>query len=124
MNELQNTIENTKYINQGNYIYDIQKVDPVLLAEDVEELKENLLQRKYKLEKLMENNKFTVGDTLITLVIPGGLLYAGYRVNELKKAKTDLSMITADIKDLSVDLLALSSQVREHSNILALIDTK
>ena len=122
--ELQNTIANTKSINQGNYIYDIQKVDPVLLAEDLDELKENLLQYKYKLKKIVENKKFTAGDTLITLIIPGGLLYASYRINELKKTKSELSMVIADIKDLSIDLLALSTQVRDHSTILALIDTK
>lgn len=106
-------------INQGGFIFDIQKVNPVLLAEDVENLREVLIRRQHELAQLVENKKLGAGDAIVTIIIPGGLLYAGYRKKQLEKAKSALSAVTKEIRELSNDLIALQGQDRNHPLILA-----
>jgi len=100
----------TKPINQGGYIFDIQKVDPELLAEDVEQLRYDYIRHQHELEQQVEDKKLKTGDVIITIIVPGGLLYAGYRKHEFEQAKSDLSDVTSEIKELSNDLIALYSQ--------------
>ncbi|MCU7800512.1 MAG: hypothetical protein KZQ70_10285 [gamma proteobacterium symbiont of Lucinoma myriamae] len=106
-------------INQGGFIFDIQKVDPVLLTKDLEKLREVYIQRQHELEHLVENKKLNVGDAIVTIIIPGGLFYAGYRKQELEQAKSDLLAVTTEIMELSNDLLALQGQGTTHPLILA-----
>jgi len=116
---LQLNMAETKPINHGGYIYDIQKVDPQLLAQDVEKLRAAFIRRQHELTQLVENREFGAGDALITVVMPGGLLYAGYKKQQLEKAKTSLSVVTAEITELSNDLMAFQGQDREHPILLA-----
>ena len=106
-------------INQGGFVFDIQKVDPALLAEDVEKLREAYIQRQHELEHLVENKELNVGDAILTIIIPGGLFYASYRKQELEQAKSDLLAVTTEIMELSNDLLALQGQGTTHPLILA-----
>jgi len=107
---LHKTMVKTKPINQGGYIFDIQKVDPELLAEDVEQLRYDYIRHQHELEQQVEDKKLKTGDVIITIIVPGGLLYAGYRKHEFEQAKSDLSDVTSEIKELSNDLIALYSQ--------------
>lgn len=109
----------TKSINQGGFIFDIQKVDPELLAEDVEKLRGAYIRRQHEFVQLVENKKLNAGDAIITAIIPGGLLYAGYRKQQLEKAKSVLLAVTTEIKELSNDLIALQGQDTTHPLILA-----
>ncbi|MDX2505747.1 MAG: hypothetical protein QNL62_14900 [Gammaproteobacteria bacterium] len=106
-------------INQGGFIFDIQKVDPALLAADVEKLRGAYIRRQHELAQRVESKKLNTGDAIITVLIPGGLLYAGYRKQELEKAKSVLLAVTTEIKELSNDLIALQGQDTTHPLILA-----
>ena len=106
-------------INQGGFIYDIQKVDPALLAEDVEKLRSDLIRHQYELVKLVAQNELDAGDVIITVIIPGGLLYAGYRKHKLEQAKDTLLMVSDDISELSNDLTALQGHDTANPLILA-----
>jgi hypothetical protein len=41
------------------------------------------------------------------VLMPGGLLYAGYREVRYEQAKNELADVSADIEEFSSDLLAL-----------------
>ena len=107
-------IEDTRskiLINHGSGDYDLQLVDPVILAKDVESLKASLVKQQSKLEKILQAKKLSSSDAIITLIIPGGMLYASYRIYEQQKLKKSLLSITYDINDLSNDLIALSADI-------------
>ena len=106
-------------INQGGFIYDIQTVDPVILAQDVEKLRSVLIRRQYELMKLKEQNEMDAGDAIIMVIIPGGLLYAGYRKHKLEQVKTALSTVSNDIRELSNDLVALQGEDTTDPMVLA-----
>jgi len=109
----------TKSINQSGFIFDLQKVDPKLLADDVEKLKGAFIERQSKLRLQVEDKKLGAGDAIIAVIMPGGLFYAGYRKQELEQAKSDLTAVTEEIVELSIDLIALQNQLADRPLILA-----
>ena len=106
-------------INQGGFIYDIQKVDPMLLAEDVEKLRSDLIRHQYELVKIVAQNELDAGDVIITVIMPGGLFYAGYRKHKLEQTKDTLLMVSDDISELSNDLADLQGHDTANPLILA-----
>lgn len=116
---LQKKIVKLESINQGDFIFDIQKVDPVLLAKDVEKLRESYIRHQRELAQLVESKKLNAGDVIIAIIIPGGLFYAGYRKQELEQAKNALSAVTTEISELSNDLIAFQDQDTTHPLMLA-----
>lgn len=104
--------------NRGGFVFDIKPVNYAKLAEDVETLQNSLVQRQHELIKQVDKKKLNAGDALITVVMPGGLLYAGYRKHELEKAKKLLQAVNVEIKEFANDLLALRQQ-RNHDLQLA-----
>ena len=116
---LQNKIVKAKSVNQDGFIYDIQKIDPKLLADDVEKLRSDLIRHQYELVKLVDQKELDAGDVIITIIMPGGLLYAGYRKHELEQAKDTLLTVSDDISEFSNDLVALQGHDTANPIILA-----
>lgn len=116
---LQKNMDNAKPVNSGGFIFDIQKIDPVLLAEDVEKMRGFFIRRQHELAKQMKSKQLNSDDAIITLIMPGGLLYAGYRKHEFEQAKGALLTVTAEIKELSNDLVALQGQDTANPLLLA-----
>ena len=46
-------------------------------------------------------------DAVITAIMPGGLLYAGYKKVRYEQAKNELARVSTDIEEYSDDLLAM-----------------
>lgn len=84
-------------------------VDRATLAEDVEALRSRLIARKQELARKVAARKPDGGDALITAILPGGLLYAGIRQARYAQAQRELESISADIRELSTDLVALQA---------------
>lgn len=116
---LQKNMVNEKPVNSGGFIFDIQKIDPVLLAEDVEKMRGFFIRRQHELAQQMESKQLNSGDAIITLIMPGGLLYAGYRKHEFEQVKDALLAVNTEIKELSNDLVALQGQDTANPIILA-----
>lgn len=104
-----------KSINKGGFIYDIKKIDTVSLTKDIKELLISLTDRQYKMVKLLEKKKFKASDALITVVIPGGLLYAGFRMNEINRIRNILVAVSTEIGEFSNDLIALQGKDSDDS---------
>ena len=123
-NILQDKIVNIKSVKQEtlnyNLQYDLQLVDPLILAETVSDYKQRLIRKQLELTKLVKRKQFNKKDTLISLVMPGGFIYAGIRLYEQKNSKKMLSMVSNDINELSYDLSFLSVQVEQNLTLIAL----
>ena len=89
------------------FIIQLPGVDREMLVEQVEKLRGQLIQRKQVLEQAVAENKLDSSDAIITIFVPGGLLYAGYKKVRYYQAKNELANISADIEEFSSDLLAM-----------------
>ncbi len=119
LNKLQGKLINIKALSHQKLNYDLQLIDPALLSEKVSNYQQALVKEQLDVSEREKKKRFNTGDTLISLVIPGGFLYASYRVYEHKNASKLLKSINKDISDLSTDLSYLSMQIDYNSTLLA-----
>jgi hypothetical protein len=84
-------------------------VDRDVLVEKVSQLRSRLIQRKQALLQLVADKQMDGGDALITVIMPGGLLYASYKKARYESAKNELDSVSDDIEEYSDDLLAMQS---------------
>jgi cell division protein FtsL len=89
--------------------FQLPEVDQKALVETVEVLRNQLIERKEALTRNLEAKKLDSGDVLITAIIPGGLLYAGYRELRYQQAKDELGSLNAEIDEFADDLLAMQA---------------
>lgn len=89
------------------FVIQLPAIDREALIEQVSVLRSLLIQRKQTLVQIVADKKLDGGDAFITAVIPGGLLYAGYKKARYEQAKNELARVNADIEEFSGDLLAL-----------------
>jgi len=85
-------------------------VDRAVLIEQVRLLRSQLIQRKQALAQVVADTKMGRSDAIITVIMPGGLLYAGYKKIRHQQAKNELARVSADIEEYSGDLLAIQSR--------------
>jgi len=84
-------------------------VDLDTLVEELETLRSQLIQHKRELAQTVADRKLDGNDAFITAILPGGLLYAGYKKARYEQARDELARVSADIEEVSVDLLAMQS---------------
>jgi hypothetical protein len=92
---------------RDDFIIQLPDVDREVLIGQVEKLRSQLIQRKQALEQSVADKEPDSSDALISVLMPGGLLYAGYREVRYEQAKNELADVSADIEEFSSDLLAL-----------------
>ena len=88
-------------------VIQLPEIDREALIEQVSTLRSLLIQHKQKLVQIVADKKLDGGDAFITAIMPGGLLYAGYKKARYEQAKNELARINADIEEFSGDLLVL-----------------
>jgi hypothetical protein len=89
--------------------FQLPDVDPEALAEKVDMLRTQLIERKEVLTRSLEDEKLDSGDALIAAIMPGGLLYAGYKGLRYERAKDELARLNAEIDEFGNDLLAVQA---------------
>ncbi len=96
----------------GGFVIQLPAVDIDALAEQLRELRSSLISRKQELANELETKQFDSGDTLLALVMPGGLIYAGYKKAAYARARHDLDEVSENIAEYSVDLALLQEQLQ------------
>ena len=94
----------------GQFIIQLPDVDRETLIDQVTMLRSQLIARKQALATRVADSKLDGGDAIITAIMPGGLLYAGYKKARHEQARTELARVSDDIETLSGDLLAVQSR--------------
>jgi len=89
--------------------FQLPNVDPEALVEKVDTLRTQLIERKEVLMRSLEEKKLDSSDVLIAAIIPGGLLYAGYKKLRYEQAKDELALLNAEIDEFGNDLLAVQA---------------
>ena len=85
-------------------------VDRKDLIEQIRRLRSQLIQRKQALVQIVADRRLDSSDAVITAILPGGLLYAGYKKIRYEQAKNELVSINEDIEEFSDDLLTMQSR--------------
>ena len=101
--------EQAPVTDSNHLIIHLPDVDHGLLIEQIKTLRSQQIQRKQALVQIVANEKLDGGDAIITIIMPGGLLYAGYKQARYEQAKNELARISADIEESTSDLLAMQS---------------
>jgi len=96
-------------IAENQFIIQLPDVDREELVDQVMTLRSELIQRKQVLLKSVADKKLDGTDALVTIIMPGGLLYAGYKKVRYEQAKNELDRVSDDIEEFSSDLLAVQS---------------
>jgi hypothetical protein len=91
------------------FIIQLPNVDRETLIGKIELLRGQLIQRRQALEQVVAENKLDSSDVVITVLMPGGLLYAGYKKVRYEQAVDELAHVSAGIEEFSSDLLAMQS---------------
>jgi hypothetical protein len=87
----------------------LPEVDRDALVELLGELRTQLILRKQELLQLVADSQLDGGDALITAIMPGGLLYAGFKKARYENAISELDRVSEDIDEFTDDILALQS---------------
>ncbi|MDX2458175.1 MAG: hypothetical protein QNL87_11780 [Gammaproteobacteria bacterium] len=94
----------------NQFTIQLPDVNREALIEQVRELRSQLIQRKQALAQIIADKKLDSSDAFITTIMPGGLIYAGYKKVRYEQAKNELASVTADIEEFSGDLLAMQPE--------------
>ncbi|MDX1698336.1 MAG: hypothetical protein R3308_08610 [Thiohalobacterales bacterium] len=91
----------------GQFTVQLPAIDRAALADDITALRSRLIHRKQDLGKEVAERKMDGSDAVITAIMPGGLLYAGYKKMRYERTRGELEQVAADIEDLTGDIEAI-----------------
>ena len=95
--------------NTGQFTIQLPAVEHADLVEQVVILRSQLIEDKQELTQDVADTELDGADAVITIIMPGGLLYAGYKKARYEQAKNALTSVNTDIEELSTDLVNLQA---------------
>ncbi|UCC55661.1 MAG: hypothetical protein JSU75_09945, partial [Gammaproteobacteria bacterium] len=93
------------YTDEHGFVIEFPAIDPQLLTRQLRDLRAALLLQRADLVTAVEDLEMGTAETILSVLLPGGLIYAGYRKHEYEAAKDDLAEIDTEIHELSRDLV-------------------
>ena len=96
-------------VTPSHFIVQLPEVDRESLVERIATLRSQLIARKQALVQNVAERQLKGSDAILTAILPGGLLYAGYKKIRYEQAKNELDRISADIEEFSDDLIAMQT---------------
>jgi hypothetical protein len=95
--------------NDAGFYVALPTVDADRLIERISAQRASLTQREQELMQYLEDHQLGARDVLITLVMPGGLIYAAVRKGNLQQAQAELDQLNSAMDELSRDLVAMQA---------------
>lgn len=95
--------------DQDGFTTSLQEVERPQLLMRLKLLQQTLWDKQIELQRLLKKRSFKIADAIITLVAPGGLLYAINKQRNYVQTKTNLSLLNRDLVQLQDDLIALDN---------------
>ena len=99
--------------NEGGFYTALPAVNNKQLVGLIRNYQDALTQREQEITRYLDENRLDTADVLITVIMPGGLIYAAVRKANLEEARAELTEITDDMDELSRDLLAMQAGTGE-----------
>lgn len=79
------------------------------LVDDVFSLKITLKRDEKRLSHQAEQKRFTGNDSLLSFLLPGGMLYAAYKKSAHSNAVREHKLVSSNLLDITADLVALTT---------------
>jgi hypothetical protein len=95
--------------NEGGFYTPLPMVNRTQLIALLRNYQEALAEREEEISRYLGESRMDAKDVLITVIMPGGLVYAAIRKANIEEAREQLSEITDDMTELSQDLLVMQS---------------
>jgi len=95
--------------NEAGFYVALPAVDTDRLIERISAQRASLTQREQEIREYLEDHQLGAKDLLITVIMPGGLIYAAVRKGNLQQAQAELDQINAAMDDLSRDMVAMQA---------------
>jgi hypothetical protein len=95
--------------NAAGFFIALPAVDSDQLIERIRTHRASLTHREHELRQYLDAHQLDSKDVLITIIMPGGLLYAAVKKGNLDQAEAELDQITADMDEFSRDLVAMQA---------------
>jgi hypothetical protein len=99
-------------VNAAGFYVDLPALNHNQLLGLIRTYQDSLVQREEALTKFLDEHQLDVKDALITVIMPGGLLYAAVKKGNLEQAQAELAEINDDMDELARDLLAMQIDMR------------
>jgi hypothetical protein len=101
--------ERTLLQDSDGFCVSLRNVSDVTLTQHLLELQQDLETQVGILKEEMKRKSFKAIDTLITVIMPGGMFYAGYRMDSYKKSARAMAMASEELNQISDDLNVFQS---------------
>ncbi len=95
--------------NDAGFYPALPAVDTDRLIERISAQRATLTQREQEITQYLDDHQLGAKDVLITVIMPGGLIYAAVRKGNLQQAQAELDQINAAMDELSRDLVAMQA---------------
>ena len=96
--------------NAAGFYTVLPSVNSEHLAELLKLYRASLEQREAEVTRYLDENQMDAADVLITVIMPGGLIYAAAKKADLEEARSELSEIAENMSELSRDLMLIQAQ--------------
>jgi hypothetical protein len=99
--------------NDGGFYTALPAVNSNQLITLLRNYQTALVQRGKEITRYLDENQLDVTDALITVIMPGGLVYAAVRKANIEEARDELTEITESMDELARDLLVMQAEAGE-----------
>jgi len=82
----------------------LRNVSEITLTQHLQELQQDLKNQVVLLKEEVQRKSFKTIDTLITVVMPGGLIYAKLRLDSYKRSQHAMTLANEELTQISQDL--------------------
>ena len=102
------------------FVTTLPNVSTVTVTQHLIEIQQNLENKVDLLKEEVKRKSFKTFDTLVTVVMPGGLIYAKLRLDSYKRSEHRLLSTTERLENISGELFAF--QTESDDILIATID--
>lgn len=103
--------EQKRFIHQDSegFCTSLRDISDVTITHHLQEVQLELQTQMSQLKEQVQKKSFKAIDTLITIVMPGGLVYAKLRHDSFKRSKRALAEVSEELELISGDLVAFQT---------------
>ena len=91
------------------FVTTLPNVSDVTVTQHLLELQQDLENELMLLKQEVQRKSFKAIDTLVTVIMPGGLLYAKLRLDAFKRSEVKLSRVSNELEHISGELIAFQA---------------
>ncbi|MCU7845476.1 MAG: hypothetical protein KZQ93_16735 [Candidatus Thiodiazotropha sp. (ex Monitilora ramsayi)] len=100
-----------RFIHQDSegFCTSLRDISDITITHHLKEVQLELQTQVSQLKQQVQKKSFKTIDTLITIVMPGGLVYAKLRHDSFKKSERALAEVSEELELISGDLIAFQA---------------